>query len=112
MLRGAESPMTGSGIARFALVVLAVVLLWTGISFVSQQEVTVWTDVAVDGDVVASEGRAVDVYGIGLVLLAIGLLVTTTILVFEAYIHPRRVGDVADEQTRDDETVSEGQPDL
>lgn len=80
--------MIRSAAARFALVVLAIALLWTGISFVTQREIIVWTDVATSGDVVTSEGTSIDVLPIGLVLLTIGLLVTATILVFEGYIRP------------------------
>lgn len=85
--------MTRANVALSALIVLVVALLWTGISFVSQREIIVWTDAASSDDGMSYNGTTVDVFGLGLTLLAIGLFVTAAILFFEAYIRPARSVD-------------------
>ncbi|PSL37892.1 hypothetical protein CLV49_1500 [Labedella gwakjiensis] len=85
--------MTRASVALSALIVLVVALLWTGIAFVSQRQIIVWTDSASSDDGMSYDGTTVDVFGLGLTLLALGILVTAAILFFEAYIRPARSVD-------------------
>lgn len=82
--------MVRARVAQFALAILTLALLWMGILFASQREITLWTEFTDSDGNVTSEGTSVEVFELGVVLLAIGLLATVTILVFEAYIRPAR----------------------
>ena len=80
--------MKRSRAARCGLLVLALILSATGSYATLSQDVEIWT--RVPGSNETFESSLLDVRAFGLVLLTMGLVVTTTILVFEAYVLPVR----------------------
>ena len=77
--------MKRSSIALIALVVLAVVLGWTGGWLLSIREVVVSLSPEVDGGGAAT---IVDVQAAGLALVVLSLAIVAAILLCEAYVRP------------------------
>ncbi|MGV8880773.1 MAG: hypothetical protein ACOH19_01335 [Rhodoglobus sp.] len=82
--------MEGSDRRRISLPLVARAVAWllalattvTGITFVAQRIVVSWTKV--EGTENTFNGEPVDVSGIGLALLSVGLLMLMAVLIFEA----------------------------
>ena len=69
-------------VARAAAWLLALATTITGITLLLQRTVVLWTNV--DGTENSFSGEPIDVSGIGLALLSVGLLMLTAVLIFEA----------------------------
>jgi hypothetical protein len=80
--------MNRSRAARWGLSILAIVLVGMGAYFTASRDIELWT--RVPGSDETWESSLVDVRAVGLVLLTVGLVVTATILIFEAYVVPTR----------------------
>ena len=77
-------------IARLAVWALALVLIITGIGFITTVTGVKWTD---DGNG-GQSGEPYDIVGVGTALLSVGLLVLAALLIIEAY-RPRVSGSAS-----------------
>jgi formate hydrogenlyase subunit 3/multisubunit Na+/H+ antiporter MnhD subunit len=77
-------------VATIAVWALALVLIITGISFITTVTGVKWTD---NGDG-SSNGEPYDIVGVGTGLLCVGFLVLATLLILEAY-RPRVSGSAS-----------------
>jgi len=77
-------------IARLAVWALALVLIITGIGFITTVTGVKWTP---DGEG-GSYGEPYDIVGVGTALLSVGLLVLAALLIIEAY-RPRVSGSAS-----------------
>ena len=78
--------MKRSRAARWGVSILAIVLVGIGAYFTASRDIELWT--RVPGSNETYESSLFDVRALGLVLLTVGLVVTATILIFEAYVVP------------------------
>lgn len=76
--------------ARVGAWLLAFATAITGISFLVQRTVVVWTKV--DGTEGTYSAEPIDVSGVGLALFCVGLVMLTAMLIFEASRSPKPTG--------------------
>ncbi|MGX1583912.1 hypothetical protein ACWH95_05065 [Microbacterium sp. NPDC055502] len=70
-------------LARLVVWVLAIASVWTGIALTVSRTVTVWEPV--DGSAGTYAAHPVDVTGVGLALLVVGLVILAALLILEGY---------------------------